>query len=77
MEKFTKNSKFQTLKIRQNSNFQLFSIFSFAKSSWYNILSIRKNRIHLSWFLLFNIAKTAENCTFRGKNRELGEIEVI
>ena len=60
---------FEISKIRQNSNFQLFSIFSFAEWSQYNILSVRKNRINLSHLLVFNIAKTAENAFSAGKPR--------
>ena len=75
-EKFTKNSTFWTLKIRQKCNFQLFFIFSFAKWSQYNILSIRTIRINLAHLLVFNIAKTAENAVSAVKSRIVRKLAI-
>ena len=76
IEKSTKNSKFWTLKIRQKCNFQLFFIFSFAKWSQYNILSIRTIRINLAHLLVFNIAKTAENAVSAVKSRIVRKLAI-
>ena len=68
-QKMIKFRHFWTLKFRQKSSFQLFSIFSFAESSYNGHLAIRKNGWTLSCFLLFYIGKTAENAEFAEKPR--------
>ena len=66
------NSKFWVLNTHQIFVYQHFRDFLFAKSSQWCCLLIRKHRMDLSLFLIFNTEKTAEKCMFRGFSREFG-----